>query len=122
MSLPTDLDVGGIIEDFEEDKDSNKSNLGPYLPFYNKRLGEIPCLRSTYLYSISAGLWTGIGTFLLTSNVRKSSNWGVGTFTSFGICYWFYCRYTTAARKFQADQVKYEIRQQLLHGKQVKDD
>lgn len=60
--------------------------------FMSKKIKEIPCLRSTFLTSIPAGLVTSLVGYLVTSKARLAANIGMGTYLAVSAGYFFVCR------------------------------
>ncbi|GAB1609731.1 cytochrome c oxidase assembly protein COX20, mitochondrial-like [Argonauta hians] len=68
--------------------DNETENGGTSKRFYN-----IPCMRDALLTGLGGGLVGGLAFFLFTSNVRKATHVGVGTYAVLGTVSWCYCRY-----------------------------
>ncbi|KAK7504148.1 hypothetical protein BaRGS_00004452 [Batillaria attramentaria] len=75
---------------------------------------KVPCFRRSLLSGITGGLGAGVGYFFMTSNVRKSTQVGFGSYLIITMGVWFYCRYNFAQERIKQRQIKKAIQHQLL--------
>ncbi|XP_053158075.1 cytochrome c oxidase assembly protein COX20, mitochondrial [Hemicordylus capensis] len=75
---------------------------------------NIPCARESVLYGSLGGLAVGLGHFLATSRVRRSCDFGVGSFILTTLGYWVHCRYSNAKLKIQQRKLQEAIRNKIL--------
>ncbi|KAL7043681.1 hypothetical protein ACKWTF_001622 [Chironomus riparius] len=86
-----------------------------HLYVLGRDVSEIPCFRNSFLYGISGGFGTGLGTFMFTSRTKLSMHVAYGTFIATTVSYWFYCRYNYSKTKFLYSQLKTAMKQQALY-------
>lgn len=63
------------------------------MTLFGKDVSKIPCFRESFLNGILGGAVIGIGTFLKTSQPRRSCNNAMGSYVLITLFYWSYCRY-----------------------------
>ncbi|KAK7103139.1 cytochrome c oxidase assembly protein COX20, mitochondrial-like [Littorina saxatilis] len=68
--------------------------------------GNIPCVRRAFLTGILGGMGFGMAYFFRTSNVRRSTNAGFGSYLLITTGTWFYCRYAVAQERIKQKQLK----------------
>lgn len=56
--------------------------------FLGKDVSKIPCFRNSYLYGILGGFGMGLGHFMCTSRVLRSTHFGFGSFVVISSAYW----------------------------------
>ncbi|VVC37429.1 FAM36A,Cox20/FAM36A [Cinara cedri] len=73
---------------------------------FGRDLSKIPCFRNSYLYGIIGGFAVGIGHFMFTSKVTKSTHIGFGSFIVLSSAYWSLCRYNHSYTEKQMNELK----------------
>ncbi|XP_001605374.1 cytochrome c oxidase assembly protein COX20, mitochondrial [Nasonia vitripennis] len=71
---------------------------------------KIPCIRESFLYSMSSYIGVGLLTFLVTSKPKLSSHLGFASYIVVTLGYYTNCRINYANQKFQMAQI-----QQAMH-------
>ncbi|XP_025104148.1 cytochrome c oxidase assembly protein COX20, mitochondrial-like [Pomacea canaliculata] len=98
------------MSDPTSDGDADKS-----IAKFSIEPSKIPCFRRSFLTGIGGGLGIGVGSFLITSNVRRSTNIGVGSYALITMGTWLYCRYTFAKEKIRQRQIKKVIQSRIAY-------
>ncbi|KAJ6664761.1 hypothetical protein lerEdw1_006334, partial [Lerista edwardsae] len=75
---------------------------------------NIPCARESVLYGSLGALTVGLGHFLATSRVRRSCDFGVGSFILTTLGCWVYCRYNNAKLRIQQRLIQEGMRNKIL--------
>ncbi|XP_076312632.1 cytochrome c oxidase assembly factor COX20 lethal (3) 87Df [Tachypleus tridentatus] len=74
--------------------------------FFGRNVEEIPCFKSSFMTGILSGLGIGLGTFLATSRVKRSADFGFYSFITITLVYWSYCRYKWSKDRFYYRQIQ----------------
>uniref|UniRef100_A0A131XFJ6 Cytochrome c oxidase assembly protein COX20, mitochondrial n=1 Tax=Hyalomma excavatum TaxID=257692 RepID=A0A131XFJ6_9ACAR len=90
--------------------------------FMGRNIEEIPCFRQVVMTGILSGLGIGLGTFMLTSRPRRSTDAAVYSFVGITMLYWFYCRYQFSARNFEYRRMQMEIQRAVVREGGLKED
>ncbi|XP_018025294.1 cytochrome c oxidase assembly protein COX20, mitochondrial isoform X3 [Hyalella azteca] len=102
----------------EEERERGSSDSSPIIKIFRERkVADIPCYRSTFLASTSAGLAGTMAYFLFTSKMKEAFRAGIGVFAVVTLGYWSYCRYNYAK-----SQQPYEQLTQALQRHRVQND
>ncbi|XP_076464131.1 cytochrome c oxidase assembly protein COX20, mitochondrial-like [Babylonia areolata] len=75
--------------------------------------GQVPCVRRSFLTGITSGLGIGAGYFFMTSNVKRSTNVGFGSYVLVTMGTWFYCRYTLAQERVKQRLLKKALQDRI---------
>lgn len=75
-----------------------------------RNLSDIPCFKTVFQAGIVSGLALGLGTFMLTSRVKRATDVGFFSFVGITLSYWFYCRYQYSAEKFRYQGLQHAMR------------
>uniref|UniRef100_T1IQK9 Cytochrome c oxidase assembly protein COX20, mitochondrial n=1 Tax=Strigamia maritima TaxID=126957 RepID=T1IQK9_STRMM len=101
-----------MSQDADEDADDYVP-FSPTIPFYGKKVRDVPCFRNSFLYGISGGFGVGILYFLATSKTRRATDFGFASFTAITLGYWFHCRYTMSRDRFHFQQIKADVEEYM---------
>ncbi|XP_064622828.1 cytochrome c oxidase assembly protein COX20, mitochondrial-like [Lineus longissimus] len=94
-----------------DDDDSQLKSL----KLFGLDYGKVPCMKQSLLTGIGSGLGIGIVSFLMTSNPRRATNYGFGSYIAITMGTWIYCRYRWSQQRFQARMLKKGIENKLLY-------
>ncbi|XP_014237329.1 cytochrome c oxidase protein 20 homolog [Trichogramma pretiosum] len=98
MAKPSDtIKIEGALD--EEPKRAS-------LVIFGRDLFQIPCFRTTFLYSISSYVGVSLLTFLFTSKPKMSSHVGFVSFMAVTFGYFTKCRTDLARERLQIGEVQ----------------
>ncbi|XP_069786862.1 cytochrome c oxidase assembly protein COX20, mitochondrial isoform X2 [Narcine bancroftii] len=98
-------------ESEEEEKEKPKSfKLLGILDVQN-----VPCARDSVLYGSAGAVVAGFGHFLTTSRIKRSFDFGVGSFLLTTLGTWMFCRYQNAKLRIQHRIVQEGMRNQVMY-------
>ncbi|CAB0013145.1 unnamed protein product [Nesidiocoris tenuis] len=80
------------------------------------RIRRIPCMKDSYFYGICAGIAGGLGCFMFTSRIKRSTHVGFSSFVITTLSYWFYCR-----RYWEKEMENTRLMQALLSDRVLAD-
>ncbi|XP_055332107.1 cytochrome c oxidase assembly protein COX20, mitochondrial-like [Paramacrobiotus metropolitanus] len=106
MAAPSDLDMEQAILDSEERQEKERLKNSNFI---QRNLLSIPCFRESFMYGMLSGLGAGLGTFMLTSRVRRACDVAVGSYAAVTFCWWIYCRYERARLHQELQKVQYMV-------------
>ncbi|KAL8586904.1 hypothetical protein ACOMHN_051009 [Nucella lapillus] len=87
--------------------------------------GQVPCVRRSFLTGITTGLGIGAASFFMTrlgisaafffmtSNVKRSTNIGFGSYILVTAGSWLYCRYSLAQERVKQRHLKKALQQRI---------
>ncbi|XP_032881784.1 cytochrome c oxidase assembly protein COX20, mitochondrial [Amblyraja radiata] len=76
---------------------------------------NIPCARDSVLYGSAGALVAGFGHFLATSRVKRSFDFGVGSFLLTTLGTWMFCRYQNAKLRIQHRMVHEGMKNKVMY-------
>ncbi|XP_078413531.1 cytochrome c oxidase assembly protein COX20, mitochondrial [Cetorhinus maximus] len=74
---------------------------------------NIPCARDSVLYGSAGAVVAGLGHFLATSRVKRSFDFGVGSFLLTTLGTWMFCRYQNAKLRIQQRMVQEGVKNKV---------
>ncbi|XP_062911538.1 cytochrome c oxidase assembly protein COX20, mitochondrial [Mobula hypostoma] len=81
---------------------------------------NIPCARDSVLYGSAGAVIAGFGHFLATSRIKRSFDFGVGSFLVTTLGTWVFCRYQNAKLRIQNRMVQEGVKNKVIYeGTQV---
>ncbi|XP_067844723.1 cytochrome c oxidase assembly protein COX20, mitochondrial [Heptranchias perlo] len=75
---------------------------------------NIPCARDSVLYGSAGAVIAGLGHFLATSRVKRSFDFGVGSFLLTTLGTWMFCRYQNAKLRIQHRMVQEGVKNKVM--------
>uniref|UniRef100_A0A2K6GPW3 Cytochrome c oxidase assembly protein COX20, mitochondrial n=1 Tax=Propithecus coquereli TaxID=379532 RepID=A0A2K6GPW3_PROCO len=78
-------------------------------------VANVPCAWDSVLYGSLGSVVAGLGHFLLTSRIRRSSDVGVGGLILVTLGCWFHCRYKYAKQRIQERIAREGIKNKILY-------
>lgn len=104
-----------MTDSLGDDKD-NRS-----LRIYGREVSEVPCLRTSLLSGIGGGFVGGFVYFMVTSRVKRATDFAVGTFAVTTLGVWCWCRYQWSAQRFKYRQIQQAAKHTVIHEGTEKD-
>ncbi|XP_059841536.1 cytochrome c oxidase assembly protein COX20, mitochondrial isoform X2 [Hypanus sabinus] len=76
---------------------------------------NIPCARDSVLYGSAGAVIAGFGHFLATSRIKRSFDFGVGSFLVTTLGTWVFCRYQNAKLRIQNRMVQEGMKNKVTY-------
>lgn len=88
---------------------------------FGRDVSKIPCFRNSFYYGITSGLVLGLGHFMITSQPRKSTNFGMYSFTLVTLAYWIQCRVNYSKQRFEMLKLQELLEKRAIYEGTEKD-